>query len=85
MKKNSFYLFVLMLCFNTFKGFCQLSTATDPGRGLYVNNFFKIQSASVVDQTQTLLGFPAKETALLEYCKTNHITHNFSFFHRFVF
>ncbi len=47
-----------------------------PDRGVYVDKFFKFYlGTSTVDPSNTILGNAAKETALLDYCKVNHITH----------
>ena len=67
-----FYLLLIFLCLHN------LSNAQDPhpDRGLYVDKFFKFYlGTSIVDPNNTILSIHAKETALLEYCRINHITH----------
>jgi hypothetical protein len=67
-------LFLLLINLNNVLG--QLSTALDPGRGIYVNNFFSWVNGSVhQDPNYTILGYPAKEQELLDFCDKYHITH----------
>ena len=63
----------MLICFIS-KTYSQ--TDPNPDRGLYVDKFFKFYiGTSTMDPNNTILGIQAKETALLEYCKANHITH----------
>ena len=52
---------------------------TDPGRGMYVNRFFRTstnQSGTViVDPNYSILSIPAKEDSLLKYAHDHHVTY----------
>ena len=73
---NKLFLF-LILCFLLF---VQASAQfTHTGRGMYVDKFFRISTNSageiVVDQVFSILSIAAKENAILQYAKDNHITY----------
>lgn len=72
---KSLNLFVLLFSFQ-FVSIISNGQDPHPDRGLYVDKFFKFYlGTSTVDPSNTILGNTAKENALLDYCKVNHITH----------
>ncbi len=74
--KNIFVLILICLTSNILYAQIPISTPTDPGRGMYVDNFFKwVSDAGSVDRNLTILGNDTKEDALLEFCDQNHITY----------
>jgi len=78
MKTKTILLFLILIKFQvaSLAQLPSLSSGPDPGRGLYVSNFFVwINSTVGIDRNVSILGVPAHETALFDYCKQNHITH----------
>ncbi len=75
MKSRQLVIVVALLLFNIYKTMGQLP---DPGRGLYVDRFFRpvISSGTVtIDPNYSILGIPSKEDALLQYAMDNDITY----------
>jgi hypothetical protein len=79
---KNFLLTLLIIVISNSLSFAQsplpsMSTTNDPGRGMYISDFFVWlgNSNGGVDKNRSVLGVAAHENALFEYCKENHITH----------